>query len=102
MGGSSTGGANGSDASGSGGDRLDAGAEMNAGDGPRGEIDAGPFDRLAWWHEAKFGMFVHWGLYSVLAGSWNGQQVSGLGEWIMHDAKIPVADYAATAQRFNP
>jgi alpha-L-fucosidase len=58
--------------------------------------------RMAWWREAKFGMFIHWGIYSVPAGRWNGQEVPGIGEWIMLNAKIPVDDYAAFARRFNP
>jgi len=58
--------------------------------------------RLNWWREAKFGMFIHWGLYSVLAGRWKGQAVPGIGEWIMHRAKIPVAEYELLASQFNP
>ena len=59
-------------------------------------------ERMAWWREARFGMFIHWGLYSVPAGTWNGKQVDNIGEWIMNIGKIPVADYAALAPRFNP
>ena len=58
--------------------------------------------RMAWWREARFGLFIHWGLYAVPAGTWQGQPVPGLGEWIMHGAKIPVKDYAALAGQFNP
>jgi alpha-L-fucosidase len=58
--------------------------------------------RMKWWHEAKFGMFIHWGLYSALAGSWNGQRVRGGGEWIMTYAQIPVQDYAHVADTFAP
>jgi alpha-L-fucosidase len=58
--------------------------------------------RMAWWHQEKFGMFIHWGLYSVAAGSWDGKEVPGFGEWIMHNAKIPVAAYATLAPKFNP
>ena len=47
-------------------------------------------ERMKWWREARFGMFIHWGVYSVPAGSWNGRQIGGLGEWIMNRAKIPV------------
>ena len=36
--------------------------------------------RMSWWREARFGMFIHWGLYSIPAGTWNGKQVSGIGE----------------------
>jgi alpha-L-fucosidase len=58
--------------------------------------------RMAWWREARFGMFIHWGLYSIPAGTWNGKQIPGIGEWIMNNASIPVADYKALASRFNP
>lgn len=58
--------------------------------------------RMAWWREARFGMFIHWGLYSIPAGSWNGKPVPGVGEWIMNNASIPVADYKALAPKFNP
>src|SRR5476651_593042 len=51
--------------------------------------------RMKWWREARFGMFIHWGLYAVPAGTWKGAQVKGLGEWIMRNGKIPVADYSA-------
>jgi hypothetical protein len=68
-----------------------------------GSPDAQPAaTRMKWWHEAKFGMFIHWGLYSALAGSWNGQRVRGGGEWIMTYAKIPVQDYAHLADTFAP
>ena len=58
--------------------------------------------RLAWWREAKFGMFIHWGLYALPAGEWKGQPVSGIGEWIMFKARIPIADYEQLAPEFNP
>jgi alpha-L-fucosidase len=59
-------------------------------------------ERLAWWHEARFGMFIHWGLYAALAGSWNGKKTPGIGEWIMHDLKIPIEEYEKLADSFNP
>jgi alpha-L-fucosidase len=58
--------------------------------------------RMAWWREARFGMFIHWGLYSIPAGTWNGKQVPSIGEWIMNQGTIPVADYKALASQFNP
>ena len=58
--------------------------------------------RMAWWREARFGMFIHWGLYAVPAGVWNGKPVDGIGEWIMNNASIPVADYKKLAPQFNP
>jgi alpha-L-fucosidase len=58
--------------------------------------------RLQWWTEARFGMFVHWGIYSIPAGEWHSQPVAGLGEWIMNRGKIPVRDYEKLAAQFNP
>ena len=58
--------------------------------------------RMAWWRAARFGMFIHWGLYSIPAGTWDGKRIPGIGEWIMNDASIPVADYKALAPKFNP
>ncbi len=47
--------------------------------------------RLAWFREAKYGLFIHWGLYAIPAGEWKGARVPGIGEWIMNRAQIPVA-----------
>jgi alpha-L-fucosidase len=58
--------------------------------------------RMQWWKDAKFGMFIHWGVYSVPAGTYDGKQVPGIGEWIMNRGKIPVARYKEYAGRFNP
>jgi alpha-L-fucosidase len=58
--------------------------------------------RMKWWREARFGMFVHWGVYSVPAGTYKGQRIRGIGEWIMNRGKIPVADYKEYAKQFNP
>jgi len=58
--------------------------------------------RMKWWRAARFGMFIHWGLYSIPAGTWDGKQIPGIGEWIMNRASIPVADYKALAPKFNP
>jgi alpha-L-fucosidase len=58
--------------------------------------------RMAWWREARFGMFIHWGLYSVAAGEWNGKASPGAGEWLMNDLQIPLSQYAKLAARFNP
>jgi len=48
--------------------------------------------RMKWWHQAKFGMFIHWGLYSVL----------GRHEWAMENEGIPVAEYEQLAKQFTP
>ena len=58
--------------------------------------------RMAWWREARFGMFIHWGLYSIPAGTWKGTQVPSVGEWIMNQGSIPVDQYKALAGQFNP
>jgi alpha-L-fucosidase len=58
--------------------------------------------RLAWWREARFGMFIHWGLYSIPGGMWDGKKTPNIGEWIMNDMSIPVEDYKALAAKFNP
>ena len=58
--------------------------------------------RMAWFREAKFGLFIHWGLYSIPAGEWQGKPVPGIGEWIMNRAKIPVREYEALAKQWNP
>ena len=58
--------------------------------------------RLDWWRDAKFGLFIHWGLYAIPAGRWKGRDVDGIGEWIMRFARIPIAEYEPLAQDFNP
>lgn len=58
-------------------------------------------DRAAWWREARFGMFIHWGLYSVAAGEWNGKPVDGIGEWIQNFAKIPNTEYEKLVDGFT-
>ncbi len=61
-------------------------------------------ERLEWFRDAKFGLFVHWGPYSRLAGEWNGKQVpvGQNAEWIMQKLKIPVKEYRELAAQFNP
>jgi alpha-L-fucosidase len=59
-------------------------------------------ERMDWWREARFGMFIHWGVYAVPAGEWKGQKIGNIGEWIMNRGKIPVADYKEIAKQFNP
>lgn len=58
--------------------------------------------RIQWFREAKFGFFINWGLYSIPAGEWKGKFYPGIGEWIMHQAKIPVKEYEQLARQFNP
>jgi alpha-L-fucosidase len=58
--------------------------------------------RLAWFREAKYGLFIHWGLYAIPAGEWKGRRSLGLGEWIMNRSRIPVREYEPLASQFNP
>jgi alpha-L-fucosidase len=58
--------------------------------------------RLGWWRDARFGMFIHWGVYAVPAGAYHGTQYDRIGEWIMHTAEIPVDEYRGYARQFNP
>jgi len=58
--------------------------------------------RMEWWREARFGLFIHWGLYAQPAGEWKGEQIPGISEWIMARAEIPVKEYEKLAETFNP
>ncbi len=58
--------------------------------------------RLEWFRDAKYGLFIHWGLYAIPAGEWQGKRSLGLGEWIMNRSKIPVREYERLASEFNP
>lgn len=63
--------------------------------------------RMAWWREAKLGLFVHWGVFAVPGGYYHGREVPGrnvppFGEWLMYNAKIPMAEYRRYAHAFNP
>ena len=58
--------------------------------------------RMQWWHEAKFGMFVHWGIYSVVGGQYKGQELPNSAEWMMNKGRIPIAEYEQYANQFNP
>jgi alpha-L-fucosidase len=52
-----------------------------------------PKDKMEWWREARFGMFIHWGIYSVPAGVYQGKDIPGIGEWIMNNAEIPIENW---------
>lgn len=62
--------------------------------------DAAHDARMAWWREARFGMFIHWGLYAVPAGTWGDD--TGHGEWIYTTAQIPLERYERFREQFNP
>ncbi|MEI7504549.1 MAG: alpha-L-fucosidase, partial [Paludibacter sp.] len=59
-------------------------------------------ERMQWWRDARFGLFIHWGLYSITAGEWKEKEIPGIGEWIMGNVKIPVSEYRQLASKFNP
>jgi len=67
-----------------------AGSAKNALSAPAGEMDRDR--RMKWWHDARFGMFVHWGVYSTI----------GRHEWVMEDEGIPIAEYEQYAKSFRP
>ena len=69
---------------------------------PRVDTKAERDRRMQWWREARFGMFIHWGLYAVPAGEYKGKRSETIGEWIMEWASIPRADYEKFAAQFNP
>lgn len=58
--------------------------------------------RMGWWREAKFGMFVHWGVYSVVGGQYKGQDLPNSAEWMMCRGRVPIAEYEKYAAQFNP
>jgi alpha-L-fucosidase len=58
--------------------------------------------KFQWFREARFGMFIHWGLYALPAGEWKGKPIQGIGEWIMNRARIPISEYELLAKDFNP
>ena len=67
---------------------------------PISETPAQHDARMQWWREARFGLFIHWGLYAIPAGEWQGNTEHG--EWIMHTARIPVEQYEQLRSQFNP
>src|SRR5580704_4907655 len=67
------------------------------------EYGASHDQRMKWWRDARFGMFIHWGVYSVPAGVWDGTNVTRSGaEWIMNRGRIPFADYQKLPAQFDP
>ena len=59
------------------------------------------YSPIQWFQDARFGLFLHWGLYSVLAGEWHGQRMEYIGEWIGSRFRIPEAEYEKLAGRFE-
>jgi alpha-L-fucosidase len=67
---------------------------------PQAETPAEHDARMAWFREARFGMFIHWGVYSVPAGEWGTNK--NYGEWFLEETKMPVSQYEKFAGQFNP
>ena len=62
---------------------------------------------MQWWRDARFGMFIHWGLYSIPGGQWKGQDYGketggASAEWLMNSANIPKEEYRKLTEQFNP
>ena len=68
--------------------------------GAENKKDDSKDERMAWWREARFGMFIYWGLYSIPAGEWGGD--TGHAEWIRTSAQIPLEEYDKFVSEFNP
>lgn len=58
--------------------------------------------RMQWWKDAKYGMFIHYGLYSILGGEYKGEVTPKIAEWIQNTLKIPLVEYKKLMQQFNP
>ena len=59
-------------------------------------------DNKTWFKQAKYGMMIHWGLYSLPAGEWKGERMEEIGEWCQQRFRIPNAEYHRLASVFNP
>ncbi len=68
-----------------------------------GQLERARQERIGWWRDARYGLFIHWGLYAIPAGTWKDKVYDhGYSEWIMFSEKIPREEYAQLAKRFNP
>ncbi|MBP5781369.1 MAG: alpha-L-fucosidase, partial [Clostridia bacterium] len=59
-------------------------------------------DNKKWFFDAKFGMMIHWGLYSLLGGEWKGERMAEIGEWAQEFFRIPGSEYHKLTAAFNP
>jgi alpha-L-fucosidase len=85
------------------GSMLAASSAVNAPPPEFKETPAERNTRMAWWRSARFGMFIHFGLYSTPAGTWDGKEVGGAGEWLLNGGKIdPIAYEKTLLPQFNP
>ena len=58
--------------------------------------------RMKWWRNDRFGMFIHWGTHAVPGGIYKGKAIEGVGEWLLNRAQIPVEEYEQFVRQFNP
>jgi len=79
---------------------INAQSQINAQDPAPAKDVLSDAERMAWWKQAKFGMFIHWGVYSKAGGEWNGE--THHHEWLQFTAKIPLAEYTEFAKTFDP
>ena len=80
--------------------RADGDAAMTATNAIENETPEQYAARMKWWSDARFGMFIHWGLYSVPAGVWGNE--TDYGEWFLEQTHMPVSQYEKFADQFNP
>lgn len=67
------------------------------------QIEMARQERIGWFKEARYGLFIHWGLYAIPAGTWKDTvRKRGYSEWVMYSEKIPRQEYAQLAKQFNP
>lgn len=59
-------------------------------------------ETIKWFRDAKYGLFIHWGLFAIPGGEWQGEAIPCGSEWIMKNARIPLAEYRQLAERFDP
>lgn len=72
---------------------ADSEALVEARDGWWTAASANHAERMSWYNDAKFGCFIHWGVYSEIGGLWHGKHIGGYTEHLMRKAKIPVSAY---------
>lgn len=66
------------------------------------KFDRIPDTKQQWFKDAKYGLFIHWGLYAILAGEYKGEKTDHISEWIMNSLGIPVEEYEKLASEFDP
>ncbi|GIP28471.1 hypothetical protein J23TS9_36010 [Paenibacillus sp. J23TS9] len=72
-------------------------------EGAGAEHDEAHERRIAWWREARLGLFIHWGPYALPAGEWDGEEIqASYSEHIMLRARVPVQAYEEMSEQFNP